>query len=146
MFALSNGRRRVKALRAVLFPLVAGVVAVSVAGCATDNDAYYAGSYSGAYPGSTPAEYVAQGPAVQMEADGLPEQAAPSARIRAMPDDPNEPFSPNYGGANPADRRSAPATASRPNDTASAPMPVAIPADLPPSFRRQLVAAVDAAG
>ncbi|SFV28123.1 hypothetical protein [Hyphomicrobium facile] len=145
MFALSCGRRPVEALRAVLFPLMAGAVVISVAGCATDNEAYYAGS--------PPPAYVAQAPTVQtvqMEADGLPVQAAPSVRIRAMPDDPNEPFSPNYGGANPADRRSAPATVSRPNDTASTststPMPVAIPADLPPSFRRQLVAAVDAAG
>lgn len=140
MFALSSGRRPVEVLRAVLFPLMAGVVPISAAGCATDNQAYYAGS--------PPPAYVAQAPTVQMEADGLPVQAAPSTRIRAMPDDPNEPFSPNYGGANPADRRSAPATVNRPNDTAltSMPMPVAIPADLPPSFRRQLVAAVDAAG
>lgn len=140
MFALSSGRRPVEALRTVLFPLIGGAVAISAAGCATDNEAYYAGS--------PPPAYVAQAPTVQMEADGLPVQAAPSVRIRAMPDDPTQPYSPNYGGANPADRRSAPATVTRPNDTAStsAPMPVVIPADLPPSFRRQLVAAVDAAG
>lgn len=140
MFALPSGRRPVEALRAVLFPLMAGAVLISAAGCAADNEAYYAGS--------PPPAYVAQGPAVQMEADGLPVQAAPSARIRAMPDDPTQPYSPNYGGANPADVRSAPATVRRPNDTASmsAPMSVPIPADLPPSFRRQFVAAVDAAG
>jgi hypothetical protein len=136
MFVLASGRWPVKALRGAVFPLIAGAAAISTAGCAADNEAYYAGS--------PPPAYVAQGPAVQMEADGLPVQAAPSERIRAMPDDPTQPYSPNYGGANPADVRSAPATVKRSNDTASIPMP--IPADLPPSFRRQLVAAVDAAG
>src|SRR5262249_34936471 len=85
MFALSSGRWQGKALRAALFPLIAGAAAISVAGCAADNNAYYAGSYSGSYPGSSPPTYVAQGPAVQMEADGLPVQTAPLARIRTMP-------------------------------------------------------------
>jgi len=31
------------------------------------------------------------------EDDGLPPQAAPSLRVRQLPDDPSEPFSRNYG-------------------------------------------------
>jgi len=145
MFALFSGRWPVQALRAVLLPLIAGAAGISVAGCASDNNAYYAGSYSGANPGSPPPTYVAQGPAVQMEADGLPVQAAPSARIRAMPDDPAQPYSRNYGGPNPADATSAP-TAVKTSSNVVAPMPTSIPADLPPSFRKQLVAAIDPAG
>lgn len=34
---------------------------------------------------------------VELEDDGLPPQAAPAAGIRQMPDDPNAPWSPNYG-------------------------------------------------
>ncbi len=32
-----------------------------------------------------------------VEDDGLPALVAPSARVRQMPDDPSEPFSPSYG-------------------------------------------------
>jgi hypothetical protein len=96
-----------------------------VAGCAADNNPYY-GSAS-------PPAYVAQGSAAQMEADGLPSQAAPPVRIRQMPDDPSQPYSRNFGG-----------TVRASNDAASPKPP--IPDDLPPAFRRQLAAAVDAAG
>ena len=34
---------------------------------------------------------------VYAEVDGLPAQAAPPAWLRQMPDDPSEPYSPNYG-------------------------------------------------
>ena len=36
-------------------------------------------------------------PRVQMEADGLPAQTPPPRREASEPDDPSEPFSPNYG-------------------------------------------------
>ncbi|WP_045836804.1 hypothetical protein [Hyphomicrobium sp. 99] len=136
MSVFSVGLWPVKALRGVLGPLMASVAAVSVAGCATDNDAYYAGS--------APPVYVAQGPAVEMEQDGLPVQASPSARIRTMPDDPTQPFSRNYGGPNPADVSAAPVAVKVSNGPVM--QPDSIPADLPPPFRKQLVAAVDAAG
>lgn len=135
------GRRPVFAFRSVLAPLAASAAAFAAAGCATDKDnAYYAGS---AYAAYAPPAHVAPAPAVEMEADGLPVQAAPSARIRSMPDDPAEPFSPNYGGANPANASVEPATVNAANETDA---PRAIPADLPPPFRRQLVAAVETAG
>jgi len=34
---------------------------------------------------------------MQMEDDGLPRQTPPPPRVRGEPDDPSEPFSPNYG-------------------------------------------------
>jgi len=34
---------------------------------------------------------------VELEDDGLPPQSPPPRSIRAQPDDPNEPWSPNYG-------------------------------------------------
>jgi hypothetical protein len=94
------------------------------------------------------AVYVAQAPAVQVESDGLPVQAAPSALIRQMPDDPSQPFSPNYGGANPARAIPSVPTVKPLNDAvpAKAAMSTPIPTDLPPTFRRQLVAATDASG
>ena len=138
MFMFPAGLRPVEMLRVALAPLAASVTATALAGCATDNN-----TYNAAYAGSPPPAYVAQGPAVEMEADGLPAQAAPAARIRSMPDDPSEPFSPNYGGSNPANVRAEPAAQSASNEPAA---PSSIPADLPPSFRRQLVAAVETAG
>jgi hypothetical protein len=131
MFALP-----VKAARVVIASLMVAAAALDVGGCAADNNPYY-GSVS-------PPTYVAQGPAAQTEADGLQSQAAPSARIRQMPDDPSQPYSRNYGGPNPAGTVPTSPTVKASNDAASPKPP--IPDDLPPAFRRQLAAAVDAAG
>src|SRR4029079_6538216 len=68
---------------------------------------------------------------------GLPAQAAPLLRIRQLPDDPLEPYSPNYGGANPASRRSVPSTLSQQAATARP----KLPDDLPLDFMRQLAEA-----
>ena len=46
-----------------------------------------------------------------LEADGLPAQVAPPASIRTAPDDPSEPFSPNYGRRASASDRPLPAPA-----------------------------------
>jgi hypothetical protein len=40
----------------------------------------------------------AASPSSRIEDDGLPSQVAPPAGIRQQPDDPSEPYSPNYGG------------------------------------------------
>jgi hypothetical protein len=77
--------------------------------------------------------------ATEVEDDGLPSQSPPPVRIHQMPDDPNEPFSRNYGGGNPA---AVPAEA---HDTPTITPPVAkpiMPADLPPAFRQKLVTAL----
>ncbi len=83
-----------------------------------------------------------------MEDDGLPVQTAPPARVRSAPDNPNEPFSRNYGGPNPSavgkdekpeehyEQVPAPAQAAR------VPLPADLPNDLPPDFRRKLVHAM----
>ncbi len=43
------------------------------------------------------------GPAVEVEGDGLEGQRPPRRRASQMPDDPREPFSPNYGSMPTAD-------------------------------------------
>lgn len=63
---------------------------------------------------------------VELEADGLPSQTAPLANRRVEPDDPSEPFSPNYG------RSAAGAATDKPVDvpqrTTLAPAPDDVPA------------------
>lgn len=80
---------------------------------------------------------VAQAAAVT-EDDGLPAQAPPPGRIRLMPDNPDEPFSKNYGGGNPA---ALSAGGTQPHEKAPARKPP-LPGDLPPAFRQKLVTAM----
>jgi hypothetical protein len=122
-------------VRVVVASFVASAGALAAGGCASTNSGYSSQS--------APAAYVAQGPAVPMESDGLPVQAAPSVRIRQLPDDPSQPFSPNYGGANPAGSVPSRPTVKASNDAAGK---ASIPDDLPPTFRSKLVSAVNAAG
>ncbi len=135
MFAFLVGSMPTKTVRAATASLLAATTALCVAGCAADNHAYYADASP---------THVARAPSVEMEEDGMPSQAAPPARIRRMPDDPSQPYSRNYGGPNPAGTVPASPTVKASND--EAPRRPAIPDDLPPAFRRQLAAAVDAAG
>jgi hypothetical protein len=135
MFAFVIYRRRAKAVRTGFAFFVAGT-AVLGGGCANTGTRYAASP--------TPAAYVAQGPSVPTESDGLPAQAPPPSTIRRLPDDPTQPYSPNYGGANPASTIPSQPTVKASNDVA--PVRASIPGDLPPIFRRQLAAAVDAAG
>ncbi len=93
------------------------VLALLLAGCASQSEYHEASWYSGA------------GPQVVMEDDGLPAQTPPLRRTNTGPDDPSEPFSPNYGPPPlPGENRAPPAPA--------------LPADLPPAFRRQIATAV----
>jgi hypothetical protein len=136
MFAFAEGRSPAKVARAAIAPLLIAAATTCQAGCAADNNAYYA---------TTPvvAAYSRQAAAdVQVEGDGLPSQPAPPARITQMPDDPSQPYSRNYGGPNPAAIEPAPAEpAGHVREQAQAQTPAAIPADLPPTFRRQLAQA-----
>lgn len=66
---------------------------------------------------------VAPAPKPELEDDGIEAQVAPPLTIRQAPDDPNEPWSRNYGPP-PVTRRAD------------------IPADLPADFRNRLVASV----
>jgi hypothetical protein len=67
-------------LLAVLGPIALGL---ALGGCAT--------SSTEPSPLSLPFDRTA------IEDDGLPAQVAPPAGLRQTPDDPSEPFSPNYG-------------------------------------------------
>jgi len=71
---------------------------------------------------------VAQAAAV-VEDDGLPAQSPPPARIRSMPASPEEPFSPDYGGSNPA--------ALGAGVTRAAPPIVPVPESVTPRYPRQ---------
>jgi hypothetical protein len=134
MFALVSGIAPAKIVRAASAPFLIAALAICQAGCASDNNVYYAKE-------PAVAAYVAKAPTADVEADGLPTQPPPSMRIRQMPDDPSEPYSRNYGGPNPAAADAVPAGTQKPVGVAKA----AIPADLPADFRRRLVAAVDSA-
>lgn len=131
MCAFAAGRSPARVARAAIAPLLFAAVALGEGGCAADNKAYYATA-------PAVAAYSQQVAAVQVEGDGLPSQPAPSARVRQMPDDPSEPFSPNYGGPNPAAVVPKPAATT---DAKAAVSQSAIPADLSPAFRKQLAQA-----
>jgi hypothetical protein len=81
------------------------------AGCASDN-ARQRQAY--AYPGMThvaPPVPRQPAPRVEVEDDGLPAQAPPMRKRGHEPDDPTEPFSPNYGTVPPRAQASSPANA-----------------------------------
>jgi hypothetical protein len=83
------------ALRARV-PLVSIAIAVLAGGCAANTGPSKVSGPVG-YPGDpAPRVAAADTTKVELEADGLPVQLAPKHR-RAMPDDPTQPWSPNYG-------------------------------------------------
>ena len=105
---------------------------VSVGGCASTQAPRYSSE------SVVPTRAVAQAtPAV--EDDGLPAQTPPPAYIRQLPDDPSEPFSPNYGGGNPAALDNAASGKATPSPPA---VRVPVPDDLPAAFRHKLVTAL----
>jgi hypothetical protein len=103
------------------------VLALVLTGCA-QSTALTPGGWDVGAPQSPMAD--AGRPRVEMEADGLPAQAPPLRREPSAPDDPSEPFSPNYG----------PRPAAAPS--VKAVTRTIIPNDLPPAFRRRLASAV----
>jgi hypothetical protein len=78
-------------------PLMAVLVpAVMVGGCGhVPENSYAQASW---YAGGPRQEAAAVPIPVEMEDDGRPAQLPPRADVRAAPDDPSEPWSPNYGG------------------------------------------------
>ncbi len=94
-------RRGVVPLRLIPFAArlcVIGVVGVVVGGCATNKQPSYVNAPM-ADPRPAPAAATHK---VDIEDDGLPAQVPPASRHPALPDDPTEPWSPNYGGPAPA--------------------------------------------
>lgn len=138
-------------------PVAVLLACVFVSGCATrQSHTYQSGYGGGAYGGPTAqanpywrqreatsprvAGYVDSRAQREIEDDGLPAQAAPRLRAKPEPDDPSQPFSPNYGRVMPARSASA-GDVGNPTDARSPSSRngiASIPEDLPPAFRRQL--------
>mgnify|MGYP001491156129 CR=1 FL=1 len=127
-------------------------LALIVAGCgARSGHAPTADARVSAPPNSQFRAALVQPPQVELEADGLPVQRAPLIRRTRLPDDPSEPFSPNYG--------SQPSVVPQPTDAPAAPparrdqaaiyaSPNVVrmslrdlPDDLPPDFRERMIVA-----
>ena len=119
-------------LRSVLFYCALSAL-IGVGGCASTQAPSYVAQNS--------APRVVAQAAPTTEDDGLPAQAPPPAYIRQLPDDPSEPFSPNYGGGNPAAMKPPPSAKTQPQQQAQA-VRVPVPDDLPPAFRNKLVTAL----
>lgn len=126
--------------RAKVAPALALAMAGMLGGCSARSE--YSEGYGYGYSAPpAPAQRVAA-TREEIEDDGLPSQTPPLMRARRLPDNPAEPFSPNYGG--PASRQAA--IEPRPQrERAVEPRPQreravasAIPDDLPPDFRRRL--------
>ena len=115
---LSGGRRMPPLVTVLSLSLV-------VAGCAVSQQAGDYRARAGA-PGQRVAVVnppAGGRPQPVIEEDGLPSQAAPRYRRRVEPDNPNEPYSPNYG---PPPVGSAPTTAPPPaTPPARSPAPAA---------------------
>jgi hypothetical protein len=140
MFALKAGVLPDLKPCAYLARLAALASLSAMAGCADTN------RYSSENAAIAP-QHLAEAngaPTPVAEDDGRPAQALPTTRIRQLPDDVKEPFSPNYGGQNPSKEK-------RPESIKAAtpvvPVRAAgadIPTDLPPAFRKKLAAAMAA--
>lgn len=107
---------------------------VGLGGCASTQAPRYSSETT------APAPRVVAQAAPAVEDDGLPAQTPPPAHIRQLPDDPSEPFSPNYGGGNPATLDAA-AKAHEPAPARPF-VHVPVPDDLPAAFRHKLVTAL----
>lgn len=129
MFAFSVGSQSAKLFCASLVRVAACIALVAMAGCATNSDRYAADRPQ---PGNQVAHIVA----VEVEDDGLPSQAPPPVRIHDIPDDPSEPFSKNYGGANPSGVPEIYENVTSPSEED----PMLVPSDLPLAFRQKLAA------
>jgi hypothetical protein len=114
--------------RAKVAPALALAMAGMLGGCSARSE--YSEGY-GYYSAPAPAQRIAA-TREEIEDDGLPSQTPPLMRTRKLPDNPAEPFSPNYGG--PASRQAA----IEPRPQRERAVASAIPDDLPPDFRRRL--------
>ena len=128
MFALRfSGDGRCCAGRVIRVGIVA--LALAATGCAGSRTTDpYSTMGVGGPRGYASAQHRRVSPPQEMEADGMPGQAPPLRRKSPYPDDPSQPFSPNYGPP-PLEK----AEAWRPEGY--------VPDDIPAHFRRQLLAA-----
>ena len=95
--------------------LFVALPALLVAGCGHQTQYSQPSWYAGA--DAAPRQTAAAVPIpVEMEDDGRPAQLPPRAEARRGPDDPSQPWSPNYGGPSTraVERQSPPASAAQP--------------------------------
>ena len=86
--------RRTRLCRLAVLPTAS--LAVLLSPCAQTQHSYQTQSYAGAYSAHQQVAVIAPSRVV-IEDDGMPAQHPPRLRRGAVPDDPSEPFSPNYG-------------------------------------------------
>ncbi len=130
MFAFQAGAKPVLTVCAL-------AALLGLAGCSSAQT----NSYTAEKAAVAPPQTIAQSAAVEIEDDGLPAQTPPSGRIRQIADDPSEPYSRNYGGANPSSVRADESNDLQPSGKIPEQRPD-VPHDLPPDFRRKLVSAL----
>ncbi len=136
MFQLSRRpwRQRLPALGG---RVVVAALALAAAGCASKQAEYPPGYPQTVYaPQDVPAApatpgQMASANGVVIEDDGLPSQMPPPHRRIGEPDDPREPYSPNYGGAAP--NRQAASAAAPARDGMMPSVPGQTPATMPAS-------------
>jgi hypothetical protein len=132
MFALPTGPSPVRKASVCLVHVAAAVMIAALGGCAStpaDSSAHVTAN----------ALRVAQSTQVtDVEDDGLPAQTPPAVSSAHVTDDPSEPYSRNYGGANP----SASAGPLLPGPIDDREPKQQLPKDLPPAFRQKLLAAL----
>lgn len=119
------------------------LAAVALAGCASRSE------HAASDPRVTPPQQYAAAavrPQPELEDDGLPAQRPPLLRSQRLPDDPTEPFSPNYGNPPPSRANAIPAQRAAGSTPALQPaVPVVrvsafdLPDDLPPDFAERLI-------
>lgn len=67
---------------------------LALGACSTTGTTMQSTSY---YRAPVQPQVLVGGPPVEMEADGIEAQRAPRKRVHEIPDDPTQPYSPNYG-------------------------------------------------
>lgn len=141
--------------RSALPALAVLAVTLAAAGCSSRPDGTTSFIWS-----NEPYHVAAAQPRPEMEDDGREGQLPPPMSRRREPDDPSEPYSPNYG-SKPAAARAPVATAPLADtsraasaattaapaatwsaDAAASPDATRLPDDLPPAFRRRLASAL----
>jgi hypothetical protein len=150
MFLLRTGMKPEVSRGVFVRPLAITLSALALAGCRGHTEAYNSSPGWGA---STPRSAAIAAYKVEVEDDGLPSQLPPPVRSQQLPDDPNEPWSKNYGDvAGRSDNDvSAEESFSAEDEAPAAPVAVIprakqadIPSDLPPDFQKKLKSAMAA--
>lgn len=97
---------------ALLIPLLClALGACSTTGATGPATSYYRSPVTGIAP-----QLRANAPPVEVEADGIEAQLPPRRRVHLIPDDPTQPYSPNYGSVpEPQDEATAPGPDSAPS-------------------------------